>query len=60
MEETTIQTTEAITTAINTAVPAGLDVEMLNFFVYFATGILALAVLWWVCKWVYRLFNLFF
>lgn len=57
MNETT---TEIITTTANQIVDTGLDVQFINNAVYFATALLGLAVVWWLLKWLYKLFNMFF
>ena len=60
MSETIEATTEAITTSSVQIVDTGLNVELINSSVYFATALLGLAVLWWLAKWLYKLFNMFF
>lgn len=57
MNETT---TEIITTSVNQIVDTGLDVQFINNAVYFGTALLGLAVVWWLLKWLYKLFNMFF
>lgn len=56
MEETT---TTAITTA-PAVVGETLNVHALNQFVFLATTLLCLLVVWWVAKKAYQLLNMFF
>lgn len=53
-------TTSAVETLTTTTSSIPVDAVAVNNFVYYATAILGLAVLWFVCKKVYQLLKIFF
>lgn len=56
--EVTTLVTETVTTTLSTSTQ--VDAVAVNNFIYYATAILGLAVLWWVGKKIYQLFKIFF
>lgn len=71
MEELVITTeTTLITTELNeietTTVTAdlsnlsGIDVDLLNTFLYLGTSLIISCLFWFVCKWLYKLLRMFF
>ena len=53
-------TTFVVETLTITTSSIPVDAVAVNNFVYYATAILGLAVLWFVCKKVYQLLKIFF
>ncbi len=62
-EETTVVTTVAVPETFTTTVQpdlSGIDVDMLNTFTYLGSAFVLAFFFFFVCKGVYRLFNMFF
>lgn len=62
-EETTVVTTVTVPETFTTTVQpdfSGIDVDMLNTFTYLGTAFIIGFFFFFVCKGVYRLFNMFF
>lgn len=63
MIETTVSEIETTTTTVSTAdlsALSGIDVDMLNTFTYLGSAFVLAFFFFFVCKGVYRLFNMFF
>lgn len=54
-QETFTTTTECQTSQLN-----GLNVERINNFAYLGSAFIIACLFWFVCKGLYRLFNIFF
>lgn len=62
METTITEFTTSVTETVTTTVynVSNLDINALNNFIYFATGLLLFFIFWSCCKWVYKFLNMFF
>lgn len=52
--------TETVTSTVNDLSAQGVDVDLLNAFLYLGTTAIIAGFFWFVCKWLYKLFNMFF
>ena len=64
--ETTLITTEELNEIETTTITAeltdlsGIDVDLLNNFLYLGTSFIIACLFWFVCKWLYKLLRMFF
>lgn len=58
--ETVDSNVETVTTTIGVSNLSEIDVESLNAFTHIGTSFILGCLFWFVCKWLYRLFNMFF
>lgn len=52
--------TEATTVTASEPLPEGINVDLLNNFLYLGTSFIIACFFWFVCKLVYNLFKMFF
>lgn len=58
--ETVDTSVETVTTTIGVSNLSEIDVESLNTFTHIGTSFILGCLFWFVCKWLYKLFNIFF
>ncbi len=59
-EAFTDEITETTTTTAAEPLPDGINVDLLNQFLYLGTAFIIACFFWFVCKLVYNLFKMFF